>query len=57
MGIYRGKKLVDQLGEEAIWDNAMDEIYVRQIIENALKVVEEGKVLSHEEAIKRLLKQ
>ncbi|MGI6486843.1 MAG: hypothetical protein ACOX2B_00700 [Syntrophothermaceae bacterium] len=51
------KKLIDQLPEEATWDDIMYEIYVRKKIENALKVVEEGKVVSHEEVRKRLLKQ
>jgi predicted transcriptional regulator len=51
------KKLIDQLPEEATWDDIMYEIYVRKKIENALKAVEEGKVVSHEEVRKRLLKQ
>ena len=38
-------------------DDIMYEIYVRKKIENALKAVEEGKVVSHEEVKKRLLKQ
>ncbi len=57
MGIYRGKKVINQLWEEAIRDDTIYEIYVRKKIANALKAVEEGKVVSHEEAIKRLLKQ
>lgn len=43
------KKLIDQLPEEVTWDDIMYEIYVRKKIENALKAVEEGKVVPHEE--------
>ncbi len=59
MGMVKdeAKKLIDQLPEETTWDDIMYEIYARKKIENALKVVEEGKVVSHEEARKRLLNQ
>ena len=59
MGMVKdeAKKLIDQLPEEITWDDIMYEIYARKKIENALKVVEEGKVVSHEEARKRLLNQ
>lgn len=57
MDIHRGKKIIDQLWEEAIRDDTMYEVYVRKKIEDALKAVEEGKVVSHEETRKRLLKQ
>lgn len=46
------KKIIDQLPEEAPWDDIMYEIYVHKKIKNALKAVEEGKVVSHEEAQK-----
>lgn len=51
------KKLIDQLPEETTWDDIMYEIYARKKIEDALKAVEEGKVVSHEEARKKLLTQ
>ncbi|MDD2620324.1 MAG: hypothetical protein PHC92_06620 [Syntrophomonadaceae bacterium] len=51
------KKLIENLPEEATWDDIMYEFYVRNKIENALRAVEEGKIISHEEARKRLLKQ
>jgi predicted transcriptional regulator len=59
MGMVKdeAKKLIDQLPEEITWDDIMYEIYARKKIENALKAVEEGKVVSHEEARKRLLNQ
>ncbi len=40
------KKLIDQLPEEATWDDIMYEIYVRKKIENALMAVEEGSCFS-----------
>jgi len=48
------KKLIDQLPEDTTWDDIMYEIYARKKIENALKAVEKGKVVSHEEARIRL---
>ena len=51
------KRLIDQLPEETTWDDIMHEFYVRKKIDSALKAVEEGKIVSHEEARKRLLQQ
>lgn len=39
------KKLIDQLPEEATWDDIMYEFYARKKIENALTAMEEGKVV------------
>lgn len=36
MGIYRGKKVINQLWEEDIRDDTMYEIYLRKTIENVL---------------------
>lgn len=47
------KKLIDNLPDEATWDDLMYEIYVRQKIENGLKAVKEDKVISHEDIKKR----
>lgn len=59
MGMVKdeAKKLIDHLPEETTWDDIMYEIYARKKIENALKAIEEGKVVSREEARKRLLNQ
>lgn len=42
-------KLIQQLPEQATWDDVMYEIYVRQKIEEGIKAADSGKVLSHEE--------
>ena len=49
------KKLLDNLPDEATWDDIMYEMYVRKKIDEGIKAAEEGHLLSHEEAKKRLL--
>lgn len=49
------KQIIDQLPDQASWDDIMYELYVKQKIEQGLKAVEEGRVVSHEEAKRRLL--
>jgi predicted transcriptional regulator len=39
-------RLVDQLGDDASWDDLMREIYVRQAIETGLRDSEQGRVVS-----------
>jgi hypothetical protein len=48
------KKLIDILPDDATWDDVMYEMFVRQKIELGLKAVEEGRVMSLEDAKKRL---
>ena len=47
------QKLADILPENATWDQAMYELYVRQQIAEGEKAVVEGRVVSHEEVKKR----
>jgi hypothetical protein len=49
------KRLIDQLPEQATWDDIMYEIYVKQKLEIAEKQADEGETISHEEVKKRLL--
>jgi len=49
------KKLIEKLPDQASWDDIMYEFYVRKKLEVALKAVEEGQVVSHEEVKKRFL--
>jgi predicted transcriptional regulator len=49
------KKLIDKLPDSATWDDIMYELYVKKKIAAGLKAAEEGRVVSHEEAKKRLL--
>jgi len=47
------RKLVEQLPDEATWDDLMYEIYVVQKIEEGIRAADEGRVLSHEEVRQR----
>jgi predicted transcriptional regulator len=49
------KKLIDKLPDSATWDDIMYELYVKKKIAAGLEAAEEGRVVSHEEAKKRLL--
>jgi hypothetical protein len=49
------RELIEHLPEQATWDDVMYSLYVRQKLERSLQAVREGKVVSHEEAKKRLL--
>lgn len=48
------RQLLDDLPEDASYEDIQYRIYVRQKIENSLAEVERGEVVSHEEARKRL---
>ena len=45
--------LLKDLPEDAEWDDLMYKIYVRQSIEQGLKDVEEGRIVSHEDIKKK----
>lgn len=47
--------IADHLPEQATWDDVMYTMYVRQKIEEGLKDAEEGRTLSHEDAMKQLM--
>ncbi len=47
--------LLDHVPDHASWDDIMYELYVKQKLETALKAVADGKIVSHEEAKRRLL--
>ena len=49
------KKLIEKLPDTATWDDIMYELYVKKKIAVGLKAVDEGRVVSDEEAKKRLL--
>jgi predicted transcriptional regulator len=48
------RRLVEQLPDDATWDDLMYEIYVRQSIEAGLKDCREGRTIPVEEVRKRL---
>ncbi|HET9135570.1 MAG TPA: hypothetical protein VFO76_02945 [Candidatus Kapabacteria bacterium] len=47
------KQLIDQLPEEATLDDIEYHLYVRQKIERSQNVVEGGKFITHEDALKQ----
>ena len=49
-------KLVEQLPEEANWDDLMYQIYVRQKIEAGLQAIADGDFLTQEQAEQRFSK-
>jgi predicted transcriptional regulator len=50
------KKIIDNMPEQATWDDVMYQIYVKKKIDESLKAAEEGRTLLHDDVKKRLLK-
>ena len=48
------RRLVEQLPDDATWDDVLYEIYVRQTIEAGLKDCDEGRTIPVSEVRKRL---
>jgi len=44
------KQIIDHVSDQATWDDIMYELYVKQKIENGLNAVNEGRVLSSQDA-------
>ena len=49
------KQILDHVSDQATWDDIMYGLYVKQKIEKGLKAVDEGRILSNEDAKRRLL--
>ena len=49
------RDLAEKLPNDATWDDAMYELYVRQKIAAGLKAAAEGRVVPHEEVRRRFL--
>ncbi|WP_395015786.1 hypothetical protein [Dongia sp.] len=49
------QEILNRLPEDADWGRIMYELYVNQKIEQSLKAVAEGRVVSHEEVKRQLL--
>ena len=47
-------EMIENLSDEADYDEIMSEIYFRQKVDKSLKQIEEGKVITHDEAKKRI---
>ena len=44
------KQIIDHVSDQATWDDIMYELYVKQKIENGLSAIEEGRIISNEDA-------
>ncbi len=49
------KRLIEKLPDRVTWDDLIYEFYVKKKIGIALKDVEKGRVIPHEEVKKRIL--
>ncbi len=49
------RKLIEELPEQATWDDIMYQLYVRKKISVALKAAGDDCVLAHEEVKKRVM--
>jgi predicted transcriptional regulator len=50
------RKLLDEIPEEATWDDIMYEFYVRKKVELGLADLDAGRTVSHEEVEKMYVK-
>lgn len=48
-------KIIENLPDQATWDDIMYYLYINRKIEVSLKDIEEGRVLSYDEAMTRVL--
>lgn len=48
------KKLIDELPDEATWQDVMYKVYVRESIERGMEDERHGRVLDHEEVERRI---
>ena len=49
------RKIIDNLPENATWDDLIYQIYVKKRIETALQEIDRGDTLSHEEVKQQFL--
>ena len=49
------KEIIDNLPEQATWDDIMYQFYVKTKIAASIKAAEEGNVISHEDVKKRFM--
>ena len=50
------KQTIDELPEEAIYDDILEAIYIRAKFEMGLQEILDGNGISHEEATQRIMK-
>ena len=50
------RKIIESLPEQATWDDIMYQFYVKKKITDSLEAAEEGRILTHEDVRKRVMK-
>ena len=50
-------EMIENLPDEADYDEIMSKIYFRQKVDKSLKQIEDGKVIPHDEASKRIARK
>ncbi len=48
------RQLVERLPDNATWDDLMDEVYIRQVVERGLRDVEAGRTVTTDQLRTRL---
>lgn len=51
------RKIIESLPEHATWDDIMYQFYVKKKITDSLDAVEEGRIMTHEDVRKRVMKK
>lgn len=51
------RKIIESLPEQATWDDIMYQFYVKKKITDSLEAAEEGRILTHEDVRKRVMKK
>jgi predicted transcriptional regulator len=51
------REVLEMLPEDCTFDDVMYQLYIRERVARGLKAVEEGNVLTHEEAKARIMKR
>lgn len=49
------RKIIDNMPEQATWDDIMYQFYVKKKIMVSIRAAEDGNIVSHEDVKKRLL--
>lgn len=57
MGMVKdeAKEIIDNLPDQATWDDVMYQFYVKKKIADSIMAAEEGNLISHEDVKKRLM--
>ncbi|WP_089281650.1 hypothetical protein [Anaerovirgula multivorans] len=51
------RKIIENLPEQATWDDIMYQFYVKKKITTSIEAAEEGRIMTHEDVRKRVIKK